>query len=307
MQGVLTGFAVIAVVIAVGYVIGRRGYLGEHGREVLTKLAFHVASPALLFTTLAGTDLSVIFSSRLLVTALSTAAAAGVFVAVAVVRRWGVGRTTIGALCSSYVNSGNLGIPIAVYVLGDASLVAPVLLFQLVGVTPVALTILDLSNGGAKGGPLSHRLLTPLRNPIALGSLAGVAVSAAGVRVPAPVLDPLTLIGGMSVPAVLLAFGISLCGSTMPGRGPDRLPVFLSVALKSLGQPAAAWALAAGVFGLRGAPLLDVVVTSALPAAQNLYTYASTYRVAERLARDAILLSTVLSVPVLVAVAALLG
>lgn len=45
MQGVLTGFAVIAVVIGVGYVIGLRGHLGEHGREVLTKLAFHVASP----------------------------------------------------------------------------------------------------------------------------------------------------------------------------------------------------------------------------------------------------------------------
>ncbi|NUP22612.1 MAG: AEC family transporter [Streptomyces sp.] len=306
MQGVLTGFAVIAVVIGVGYAIGRRGYLGEHGREVLTKLAFHVASPALLFTTLAQTDLSVIFSSRLLVTALSTAAAAGVFVAVGVVRRWGLGRTTIGALCSSYVNSGNLGIPIAVYVLGDASLVAPVLLFQLVGVTPVALTILDLSGKGAKG-PLWRRLLTPLRNPIAVGSLAGVAVSAAGVRVPAPVLDPLTLIGGMSVPAVLLAFGISLCGSTMPGRGPDRHPVLLSVALKSVGQPAAAWALATGVFGLHGAQLLDVVVTSALPAAQNLFTYASSYRVGERLARDSILLSTVISVPVLVVVAALLG
>ncbi|MCF1596350.1 AEC family transporter [Streptomyces muensis] len=306
MQGVLTGFAVIAVVIGVGYVIGLRGYLGVHGREVLTKLAFHVASPALLFTTLAQTDLSVIFSSRLLVTALSTAAAAGVFVAVGVVRRWGIGRTTIGALCSSYVNSGNLGIPIAVYVLGDASLVAPVLLFQLIGVTPIALTILDLSGEGEKG-PLWHRLLTPLRNPIAVGSLAGVAVSAAGLKVPAPVLDPLTLIGGMSVPAVLLAFGISLCGSTMPGRGPDREPVFLSVALKSFGQPAAAWALAAGVFGLRGAPLLDVVVTSALPAAQNLYTYASSYRVGERLARDSILLSTVISVPVLVLVAALLG
>ncbi|WP_406198100.1 AEC family transporter [Streptomyces sp. NBC_01017] len=306
MQGVLTGFAVIAVVIGVGYAIGRRGYLGDHGREVLTKLAFHVASPALLFTTLAQTDLSVIFSSRLLVTALSTAAAAGVFVAVGVVRRWGVGRTTIGALCSSYVNSGNLGIPIAVYVLGDASLVAPVLLFQLVGVTPIALTILDLSGGGGKG-PLWRRLLTPLRNPIAVGSLAGVAVSATGLRIPAPALDPLTLIGGMSVPAVLLAFGISLCGSTMPGRGPDRHPVLLSVALKSLGQPAAAWALAAGVFGLRGAPLLDVVVTSALPAAQNLYTYASSYGVGERLARDSILLSTVISVPVLVVVAARLG
>ncbi|MGW3092643.1 AEC family transporter [Streptomyces sp. NPDC001102] len=306
MQGVLTGFAVIAVVIGVGYVIGRGGLLGEHGREVLTKLAFHVASPALLFTTLARADLSVIFSSRLLVTAISTAAAAGVFVAVGAARDWGVGRTTIGALCSSYVNSGNLGIPIAVYVLGDASLVAPVLLFQLIGVTPVALTILDLSGKGEKG-PLWLRLLTPLRNPIAVGSLAGVAVSALGVRVPAPVMDPLTLIGNMSVPAVLLAFGISLCGSTMPGRGADRGAVFLSVALKSVGQPTVAWALATGVFGLRGHQLLDVVVTSALPAAQNLYTYASRYRVAEGLARDSILLSTVLSVPVLVAVAALLG
>jgi predicted permease len=303
---VLTGFAVIAVVIGVGYVIGLRGYLGDQGREVLTKLAFHVASPALLFTTLARAVLSVVFSSRLLVTALSTAAAAGVFVAVGVVRHWGVGRTTIGALCASYVNSGNLGIPIAVYVLGDASLVAPVLLFQLVLVAPIAVTVLDLSGDGDKG-PLGRRLLTPLRNPIAVGSLAGVLAAATGVHVPSPVIDPLTLIGGMSVPAVLLAFGISLCGSTMPGKGPDRAPVLLSVALKSFGQPALAWVLAAGVFGLRGHQLLDVVVTSALPAAQNLYTYASQYGVGERLARDSILVSTVLSVPVLVVVAALLG
>ncbi|MFD3841307.1 AEC family transporter [Streptomyces sp. NPDC058642] len=306
MQGVLTGFAVIAVVIAVGYLIGRRGYLGDNGREVLTKLAFHVASPALLFTTLARADLSMVFSSRLVVTALSTAAVAGVFVAVGVVRGWGVGRTTIGALCSSYVNSGNLGIPIAVYVLGDASLVAPVLLFQLLLLTPIALTVLDLSARDGKD-PLWLRLLTPLRNPIAVGSLAGVAVSATGLRIPSAVMDPVTLIGNMSVPAVLLAFGISLCGSTMPGQGPDRQLVLLSVALKSVGQPAAAWALAVGVFGLRGHQLLDVVVTSALPAAQNLYTYASSYRVGERLARDAILVSTVLSVPVLVVVAALLG
>ncbi|GAB2867752.1 hypothetical protein GCM10027074_39180 [Streptomyces deserti] len=247
-----------------------------------------------------------IFSNRLLVTAMSTAAAAGVFVAVGVVRRWGVGRTTIGALCSSYVNSGNLGIPIAVYVLGDASLVAPVLLFQLVGVTPVALTILDLAGGGEKR-PLWQRLLTPLRNPIAVGSLAGVAVSAAGVHVPGPLMDPLTLIGNMSVPAVLLAFGISLRGSTLPLRGAERAPVLLAVFLKSFVQPVVAWALAAGVFGLRGAALLDVVVTSSLPAAQNLFTYASSYRVGEVLAREAILLSTVVSVPVLVVVAALLG
>ncbi|MFF9816797.1 AEC family transporter [Streptomyces sp. NPDC014006] len=306
MQGVLSGFAVIAVVIGVGYVLGRLGSLGEQGRDVLTALAFHVATPALLFTTLAGADLSVIFSSRLLVTALSTAAAVGTFVAVGVLRRWGVGRTTIGALCAGYVNSGNLGIPIAVYVLGDASLVAPVMLFQLILVTPLALAVLDLSGRGEKG-PLWQRLLTPLRNPVAVGSLAGVLVSAAGGHVPGPVMDPLKLMGNMAVPASLLAFGISLYGSAAPGRGQDRVPVLLSVSLKSVGQPLIAWLLARAVFGLHGAALLDVVVTAALPAAQNLFTYAGRYRVAESLARESILLSTVASVPVLVAVAAVLG
>ncbi|MYW68511.1 AEC family transporter [Streptomyces sp. SID8379] len=309
MQGVLNGFAVIAIVIAVGYVIGRRGYLGEGGREVLTKLAFHVATPALLFTMLAKADLSLILSPSLLVTALSTAVTAGIFVAVGAVRGWGVGRTTIGALCSSYVNSGNLGIPIAVYVLGDASLVAPVLLFQQLFVTPIALTILDLAEASS-GARLTwgQRLLTPFRNPIAIGSLSGVAVSATGWTVPSPVFDPLELIANMSVPAILIAFGISLCGSSWPGgRGADRVPVLLSTALKSVGQPVAAWALATSVFGLHGARLLDVVVTSALPAAQNLFTYASRYRVGERLARESILLSTMVAVPVLVVVAALLG
>ncbi|MDX5571499.1 AEC family transporter [Streptomyces sp. ID01-9D] len=307
MQGVLTGFTVIATVIAVGYVLGRRGYLGQDGRAVLTRLAFNVATPALLFTMLADADLSVVLSTRLLVTATAVAATAGVFVVVAgLFLRWEAGRVTIGALCSSYVNAGNLGIPIAVYVLGDASLVAPVLLFQQILVTPLALTVLDL---GRPGEPMSlvRRLTTPLRNPMAIASLAGVTVAASGRTLPGPLLEPLALIGDMSVPAVLIAFGISLHGGERPGRGEDRGALYLSAALKTVAQPTVAWAVGAGLFGLRGEALLDVVVIAALPAAQNLFTYASHYRVAERFARESILLSTLLSVPVLIAVAALLG
>ncbi|GAA2254604.1 hypothetical protein GCM10010415_13700 [Streptomyces atrovirens] len=47
-------------------------------------------------------------------------------------------------------------------------------------------------------------------------------------------------------------------------------------------------------------------MTSALPAARNLFTYARGYRVGEKPAREAILVSTVPSVPVPV-VAALPG
>ncbi|NYI04749.1 AEC family transporter [Allostreptomyces psammosilenae] len=306
MGGVITGFAVIASVIGCGYLLGRYRLLGDGGREVLTKLAFHVASPALLFETLARSDLSVLVSPALLITALSSVAVAGVFVAVSALRRWPVGYSTLGALCAGYVNAGNLGIPIAAYVLGDASLVAPVLLFQLLVMAPIALTVLDLSTS-ATGTTLAQRLLTPFRNPVVAGSLAGVAVAAAGWTVPQPIMEPFELVGAMSVPAVLLAFGISLHGSAAPARGPDRVPVLLSVGLKTVGQPLVAWGLGTMVFDLSRRNLFAVVVTSALPAAQNLFTYASRYQVATRLARESILLSTLLAVPVLLVVAALLG
>lgn len=307
MQGVLTGFTVIAIVIAVGYVLARRSYLGADGRLVLTRLAFGIATPCLLFITLARADLSVLLSRRLVVTALSTAATAAVFISVGLVRSWGAGRITIGALCSSYVNAANLGIPIALYVLGDASLVAPVLLFQQIALTPLALTVLDLTRPDAPRQSLVRRLTTPLRNPMAVGSLSGVAVSATGLRVPQPFMDPLTLIGNMSVPAVLLAFGMSLRGAGLSLGGPDRAPAALSAALKTTVQPLIAWTLGTTVFALHGRDLLDVTVVAALPAAQNLFTFATQYAVAERLARDSILLSTLLSVPALAVIAALLG
>ncbi|ADI04025.1 MULTISPECIES: AEC family transporter [Streptomyces] len=306
MGGVISGFGVIASIVVTGYVLGRRGSLGEHGRDVLTAVAFQIASPALLFSTLARADLSVLLSVPMLVTALSTFVVAGTFIAVGAVRRWSVGRTTIGALCASYVNAGNLGIPVAMYVLGDASLIAPVLLFQQLVVSPIALTVIDLSRSEGRTS-LLRQLTTPVRNPIVVGSLSGVVVAAAGWRIPGPVMEPVSMLGGMAVPGVLLAFGLSLPGSALPGRGEDRGPVLLSVALKSFAQPVVAWAIAAGVFGLGGAALFAAVVTSALPSAQNLFTYAVRYQTATRLARESILLSTLLAAPVLLTVAALLG
>lgn len=56
MTGVLEGFSIIWVVIAVGYLVGRTGVLGEQARYVLNRVTFFVASPALLFTTLADSD-----------------------------------------------------------------------------------------------------------------------------------------------------------------------------------------------------------------------------------------------------------
>ncbi len=305
VTGVLSGFLVIGVVIGVGYLVARRGVLGPHAQEVLSRTSFLVATPALLFSTLSRAELGVVLSPVLLVTSAAAVLAIAVFAAVGARAGWGLGRTTIGALSASMVNSANLGIPIAVFVLGDASAVAPLLLFQLVVLVPAALVVLDLATPGA-GAPLRYRVLAPFTNPVLLASALGLAVSALGWQLPGLLMDPIELLGGLAVPAVLLAYGISLRGSPLPGRGADRAPVLTAVALKLVGMPMAGWLLTLAL-GLDSRTTFICVVLCALPAAQNIFSYAVTYRTAVDLARETITLTTVGSIPVLLVVAALLG
>ncbi len=306
MGGVISGFAVIGVVVGVGYLLGRWTVLGANARQVLSLLTYNVATPALLFQLTSVSDLRVLVSRPLLVTVLATLVCAAAFTVVGAVRRWGVGRTTIGALSASYVNAGNLGIPIASYVLGDASLMAPVILFQMVLYTPIALTVIDIAQGGPRVS-MWKRLSTPFRNPIVVAAAAGIVVSSTGLTLWHPLSDAVDLIAGMAVPAMLLAYGISLFGASTPGRGDDSSMVWLAVALKTVVQPVLAWLLAAPVFGLDGRTLLAVVVIAALPAAQNIFTHASRYRVGVDQAREVILLTTLLAPVALTVVAALLG
>ena len=52
MTGVFSGFFIVWAVILTGYAVGRRGVLGPQGQLVLSKFAFYVASPPLLFLTI---------------------------------------------------------------------------------------------------------------------------------------------------------------------------------------------------------------------------------------------------------------
>ena len=73
MLGVLTGFAIIAAIIAVGYVVGRIGLLGPDARPILARLVFFVLAPSLLFTILADAEVGQLFSPLLVVSLLAAA------------------------------------------------------------------------------------------------------------------------------------------------------------------------------------------------------------------------------------------
>jgi malonate transporter len=59
--------------------------------------------------------------------------------------------------------------------------------------------------------------------------------------------------------------------------------------------------------GLTGPTLLAAVLISGLPTAQNVFVFATHYRVAQSLARDAVVLSTVVAAVSLALIAAALG
>jgi malonate transporter and related proteins len=308
MNAVLGGFAALVAVIAVGWVVGRVGVLGAGASGVLSRLSFFVATPALLLLTLADADPSVLVSAALIATAGSAVLCALLYVGVARWRwRLPAAQLATGGLASSYVNAGNLGVPIAAYVLGDASFVAPVLLFQVLVMAPVGLAVLAGSRAAADGRSRWRLLTQPLRTPVVVGCALGVLVAATGVHLPSLVLEPIRLTAALAVPAALLAYGMSLHGAPRPASGRGAGQVWLAVALKTLVQPALAYALGRWVAGLSGEALLAVTLTSALPTAQNVFVYASSYDRGTVLARDVVLLSTVLSVPVLLAIALVLG
>lgn len=306
MSGILVGFAIIAFVILVGYVVGRTGVAGPGSERALNRVAFFVANPALLFTVLAHADIHIVFSTFVAIALISTLFAFGVFaLANRLFFHLSIAETAIGAMASGYVNANNIGLPVAVYVLGSGSYVAPVLLLQLLVFAPVILTILDISSRGRVS--VVSILTQPLRNPMIIASVLGAVVDLTGVGLPPIVLQPLTLLGGAAVPLVLMSFGMSLHGARPLRVGSGRAQIITAAVLKSFAMPIVAWVFARFVFGLHGHHLLAAVAIAALPAAQNVYNFASRYDVGLVLARDTVLVTTALAVPVLIVVALLLA
>ena len=152
MVGVLEGFATIAVIVAVGWILADRRVLDDAAQVNLSRLAFYVASPALLLTVMQRTSLDAVLSANLVTSLISFAVIVGLYLLVARFRWAGatLGSRLIGSLSAAYVNAGNLGIPIALYVLGDVAWVAPTLLMQLLIITPVYMALFDSDARGER-------------------------------------------------------------------------------------------------------------------------------------------------------------
>ena len=302
MGGVVSGILIVSAVIAVGYFAARFRVLGPEVQGALTRTAYYVTNPALLYTVVAGSDIRAALGTDAPL-ALLSAAIVGLLYCLAsfLFFRRPAAETAVGAMASSYANANNIGIPVSLYAVGTAQHVAPVLLVM----APFYLTVLGL----VSGSKISWKklLLQPFANPMIIASGLGAAVALTGWSAPDLVQKPIDMLAGGAVPMVLLAFGLSLAGRAPLQKDDGRVETLVATFLKIAGMPLIVWVLGRFVFGLEGQHLLASVIMAALPTAQNVFLFASPYGRGMTVARDVILCTTVLSVGALLVVAWLVG
>ena len=307
MSGVLAGFFIVWSLIGVGWVVGRTGVLGPHGRYVLNRSTFFVASPALVLVGLLSSDVREIFSVPMAVAGISgLATGALLLLGVALFTQRRGPDLVVTAFSGSVVNGANMGFPIAAYVLGDISHALPVILFQQAVYNPLFLFVLHQITQKESLGPVGIARNIGA-NPTIVAAAIGLVLALTGVQVPDVVLEPIQSLADMAIPAMLLAYGLSLHGSKPLAKVDGyRGLIAVASASKLLVMPALAFGVGL-LFGLSGHSLYEVVVMAALPTAQNVYVAAARYGAAENLARDTVLITTIGTVVVLLLISGLIG
>jgi predicted permease len=323
---VLSAFIPIWLLTVLGYFAARFDLVGAASmgissaevEAVLGRFVFRVAMPASLFGMLAKADLHALANTSIVAFGASSLLACGLGFVIST-RLFGrdIPNGALVGMASGYVNSANLGIPVAVQVLGNAVFLSTVILFNTVLVTPIVLTLMGLKGGPSPGIRQRVRgmVLLPVRNPIIIASALGALVSATHFHVPKDVGNALSLLGGAAVPIALITLGMSLHAGRNDAAGMEReetrktlilAETGISILLKTALQPVLAYLLARYALDLPAHDVLAVTLCAALPTAQNAFIYAGEYALDTAFARNAVICSTVASMAGLWTVVALL-
>lgn len=293
----------VFAVIAVGAVAGRFERFGERTATVLNDLVYWIALPALIFTSVAGADLSAgIPGSALIasVAVLLVAYALG-WLAARLARRPAREANAVG-LVAGWGNVGYLGIPLTVAVLGPATAFAASLTSTLHTALAITVFLVAATLGGRGGGEESAVALPVLLarrvlgNPVVIGIAAGAVVALLGVALPRPVATTIELLGDLAAPGGLFALGILLRGavSALRGARSQWVPMGAAVLIKLVVMPL----LALGAVAWLGVPApwaAVLVVMCALPDAATVFVLTAQYRTWYRESTAVVVVTTVLS------------
>jgi malonate transporter and related proteins len=302
----------VVVLVAIGFLAGRRRWVGASAVKELSNLVFIVLAPALLFRTMSKVRIQQL---DFLPVAAYFAAVIAIFVGTLLVCGFNR-RAAVLALAASFGNTVMIGTPLVALAWGEAGLVT---LFTLYTVhTTVLLTtatlVLELAvmreavaTGDAPPRHIASTVFTALRNallhPVPLPIIVALLFAQTGWTVPAIIDRPLELLGNAFGPMALLLVGATVAST--PVRGHWRGALALT-AVKNLLHPLLV-VVAGRLLGLAGLPLVVMVAVASLPIGANVFLFSQRYQVHEDLIAASVGLSTVLALATVSLVLALTG
>ena len=257
----------VFLVIGLGWGLRRGGFLADDANAVLTRLVFHVAAPALLLRSAAATPLSHSLQPQVLAVMVGVSLVMAVAVYAIVFRS----RPARRGVIAQGAHRGNLvfmGLPLVYNAWGAEAVgqVAVLVGLMVIVYNMLAVLVLTLPHRRRGADPVAAWLDTGRRiatNPLALGSLGGIALSALDVSLPKALGDALDLVGRTALPLALVSVGAGLDFRRLRSE----LPVTAAVALVKLGvYPALVW-LGLSLAGLDGLALKAPVLLAATPTA----------------------------------------
>ncbi len=305
MLGILlVTFPFFALVLC-GYIAARRAFLPQAAIPGLNTFVLYFALSCMLYRFGASTPVAELLDGSLVAVYLLCALIMVAFtIAVTRNRRIGWNDASFGALVATFPNTGYMGVPLLVALLG-AQAAGPAIVTIVVDLLVtsslcIALSRLDSADSHGVRVAAKNALKGVALNPMPWAIVLGAVSSGMDLTLPAPVMQTLGLLADAASPVALFTIGAVLARSQMNSVETIPLKDYVPVALIKLVLHPLLVALV-GLSAIHlGVPLQPfaltvIVLVAALPSASNVSLLAERFGANNGRIARIILLSTVLA------------
>ena len=274
--------APVALLAAVGFAWVRLGF--EYRLEFVTRLGMTLAVPCLIFTALMQTRIE---PAALAAVSVAAVLAYGVLTLVfwGLVRVAGLDRRTYLAPLI-FGNTGNLGLPLALFAFGEAGLSLAIVIFAVMAVWSFTFGVWLVAGGGSP--------LRVLKEPIVAATLLGALFLWQGWQTPQWLTNALELIGQMAIPLMLITLGVAVARLS-----PGRLGRAVWLSGLRVAVCVAVGVAAARLTGLEPMAAAVLILQVSTPVAVTSYMLAAKYGADADAVAGLVIVSTLLSVATL--------
>lgn len=271
--------APVFILAAIGFVWVKAGF--EYRVEFVTRLAMTLAVPCLIFTALMKTQIDPQALTKLSVASVAAygVVSLGAFLLVKLTRL--DVRTFLAPII--FGNTGNLGLPLALFAFGEIGLGYAVVVFAVMAIWSFTFGIWLVAGGGA--------LTKVIKEPLVGATVLGGIFLWQGWQTPVFLTNALELIGQMAIPVMLITLGVAVARMT-PGHMGRAIWISLAKLALCFGLT---WATAR-LFALDDTAFAVLVLQVSTPVAVTSYLLAEKYGADSDSVAGLVVVSTVMSV-----------